>query len=116
MNGLVARKPVTYQIEGAMDEDGKGSSIWDTFTHLEPSRTLRANGDIACDHHHRYEDDLDLLAAYGAKAYRFSISWARIIPLGGRDDPINEAGIDFYNRLIDGLVLRGIKPWIKLYH
>ncbi|KAL5050873.1 hypothetical protein BDW71DRAFT_194015 [Aspergillus fruticulosus] len=105
-----------YQVEGAVDEDGRGPSIWDTFSHLEPSRTNGANGDIACDHYHRYEEDLDLLVKYGAKAYRFSLSWSRIIPLGGRHDPINDAGIAFYNRLVDGLVARGIRPWITLYH
>jgi beta-glucosidase len=105
-----------YQIEGGFDQEGRGPSIWDTFTHLEPSRTKGANGDIACDHFHRYEEDLDLLKKYGAKAYRFSISWSRIIPLGGRDDPINEKGIAFYNKLIDGLLDRGITPWVTLYH
>ncbi|KAK9311388.1 beta-glucosidase 1B [Lipomyces starkeyi] len=105
-----------YQIEGAVDTDGRGKSIWDTFCHLEPSRTKGASGDVACDHYHRYEEDFDLLTKYGAKAYRFSISWSRIIPLGGRDDPINEAGIAFYNRLIDSLLARGITPWLTLYH
>ncbi|KAL2838622.1 putative beta-glucosidase [Aspergillus pseudoustus] len=105
-----------YQIEGGFDQEGRGPSIWDTFTHLEPSRTKGANGDVACDHFHRYEEDLDLLKTYGAKAYRFSISWSRIIPLGGRDDPINEKGIAFYNTLIGGLIARGITPWVTLYH
>jgi beta-glucosidase len=105
-----------YQIEGGFDQEGRGPSIWDTFTHLEPSRTKGANGDVACDHFHRYEEDLDLLQKYGAKAYRFSISWSRIIPLGGRGDPINEKGITFYNKLIDGLLDRGITPWVTLYH
>jgi beta-glucosidase len=105
-----------YQIEGAAAEDGRGPSIWDTFSHLTPSHTNGDNGDIACDHYHRYEEDLDLLAQYGAKAYRFSLSWSRIIPLGGRDDPVNEAGITFYNRLIDGLLARDITPWVTLYH
>ncbi|KAL2794854.1 glycoside hydrolase superfamily [Aspergillus keveii] len=105
-----------YQIEGGFDQEGRGPSIWDTFTHLEPSRTKGANGDVACDHFHRYEEDLDLLKKYGAKAYRFSISWSRIIPLGGRDDPLNEKGIEFYNKLIDGLLDLGITPWVTLYH
>ncbi|KAL1986760.1 hypothetical protein VTN96DRAFT_5625 [Rasamsonia emersonii] len=105
-----------YQIEGAVDKDGRGKSIWDTFCHLEPSRTKGANGDIACDHYNRYEEDLDLLSAYGAQAYRFSISWSRVIPLGGRNDPVNEAGIAFYNRLIDSLIARGVTPWVTLYH
>lgn len=106
----------SYQIEGAVAEGGRGPSIWDTFCHLSPSRTKGADGDVACDHYHRYEEDLDLLQRYGAKAYRFSISWSRIIPLGGRDDPLNEEGIAFYNRLIDGLLARGITPWATLYH
>ena len=106
----------SYQIEGAVAEDGRGKSIWDTFCHLEPTRTKGASGDVACDHYHRWEEDLDLLAKYGAKAYRFSISWSRIIPVGGRDDPLNEQGIAFYNRLIDGLLARGITPWATLYH
>ncbi|QPG94257.1 hypothetical protein C2857_005518 [Epichloe festucae Fl1] len=105
-----------YQIEGAVAEDGRGKSIWDTFCHLEPTRTKGANGDVACDHYHRYEEDFDLLTRYGAKAYRFSVSWSRIIPLGGRHDPLNEAGIAFYNRLIDSLLRRGITPWVTLYH
>ncbi|QUC16568.1 uncharacterized protein UV8b_00809 [Ustilaginoidea virens] len=106
----------SYQIEGAVREDGRGKSIWDTFCHLEPTRTKGANGDVACDHYHRYQEDFDLLSRYGARAYRFSISWSRIIPLGGRGDPVNEAGIAFYNRLIDSLIGRGIAPWVTLYH
>ena len=106
----------SYQIEGAVEEDGRGKSIWDTYCHLEPTRTKGADGDVACDHHHRFEEDLDLLQRYGAQAYRFSISWSRIIPKGGRDDSLNEAGIAFYNRLIDGLTAREITPWVTLYH
>lgn len=105
-----------YQIEGAVNEEGRGKSIWDTFCHLQPTRTKGADGDIACDHYHRYEEDIESLVKYGAKAYRFSISWSRIIPLGGRDDPINELGIAFYNKLIDSLLACGITPWITLYH
>ncbi|KAK5995334.1 Beta-glucosidase 1B [Cladobotryum mycophilum] len=105
-----------YQIEGAVTADGRGKSIWDTYCHLEPTRTKGANGDVACDHYHRYEEDFDLLTKYGAKAYRFSISWSRIIPLGGRNDPVSEEGIAFYNRLINSLLRRGITPWVTLYH
>ncbi|GKT51994.1 beta-glucosidase 1B [Colletotrichum spaethianum] len=105
-----------YQIEGGVHEDGRGPTIWDIVTHLEPSRTNGANGDVAFDHYHRYEEDLDLLVKHGAKAYRFLLAWSRIIPVGGRDDPVNEAGIDFYNKLIDGLLERGIVPWVTLYH
>jgi beta-glucosidase len=106
----------SYQIEGAVNEDGRGKSIWDIFCHLEPTRTKGANGDVACDHYNRFEEDFDSLSKYGAKAYRFSISWSRIIPLGGRDDPINESGIAFYSKLIDSLLARGITPWVTLYH
>jgi len=106
----------SYQIEGAVAEDGRGPSIWDTFCHLEPTRTKGANGDVACDHYHRVEDDLDLVKKYGGDMYRFSISWSRVIPLGGRDDLVNEAGIAFYNRIIDGCLSRGLTPWVTLYH
>ncbi|KAG4255802.1 Beta-glucosidase 1B [Fusarium proliferatum] len=106
----------SYQIEGAVAEDGRGPSIWDVFCHLEPTRTKGASGDVACDHYHRLEEDLDLLKRYGSDMYRFSISWSRVIPLGGRDDPVNEAGIAFYDRVIDGCLKRGITPWVTLYH
>ncbi|KXJ90360.1 glycoside hydrolase superfamily [Microdochium bolleyi] len=106
----------SYQIEGAVATDGRGPSIWDTFSHQTPTRTKNANGDIACDHYNRLDEDLDLLKQYGADAYRFSISWSRVIPDGGRDDPVNEAGVDFYNRVIDGCLRRGITPWATLYH
>jgi len=105
-----------YQIEGGVDQGGRGPSIWDAFFHTDPPPYGDINGDVACDHYHRFEEDLDLLKRYGAKAYRFSLSWSRIIPIGGRNDPINEEGIAFYNKLIDGLLARGIKPWITLYH
>ncbi|KAL4947194.1 glycoside hydrolase superfamily [Aspergillus filifer] len=106
----------SYQIEGAVKEDGRGPCIWDSFCHLEPSRTKGANGDVACNHYHRLDEDLDLLKRYGADVYRLSIAWSRVIPLGGRNDPVNEAGIDFYNRVIDGCLARGITPWVTLYH
>jgi beta-glucosidase len=105
-----------YQIEGAVAEGGRGKSIWDTFCHLEPTRTKGANGDVACNHYHRFEEDFDLLTKYGAKAYRFSLSWSRIIPDGGREDAVNEEGIAFYNSLIDALLRRGVTPWVTLYH
>ncbi|PKX94852.1 glycoside hydrolase family 1 protein [Aspergillus novofumigatus IBT 16806] len=105
-----------YQIEGAPSVEGKGLSIWDTFTHLVPSRTNGENGDIACDHYNRMLEDVNLMCSYGVDVYRFSIAWTRIIPLGGRDDPIDEAGIAFYNRLIDALLARNIEPVVTLYH
>ncbi|KAH8888924.1 glycoside hydrolase [Thozetella sp. PMI_491] len=105
-----------YQVEGAWDQDGKGKSIWDTYTHLEPSRTNDENGDIACDHYNRVEEDIGLMDSLGVDMYRFSIAWSRIIPLGGRSDPINEKGIAFYNNLIDRLIARNIEPVVTLYH
>jgi beta-glucosidase len=103
-----------YQIEGAVDEDGRGPSIWDTFSHT-PGRVLRGDtGDVACDHYHRWEDDLDLLVDLGVTSYRFSVAWPRVIPAG--DGIVNAAGLDFYDRLVDGLVARGIAPMTTLYH
>ena len=103
-----------YQIEGAVAEDGRGPSIWDRFTH-EPGRTANGdNGDVACDHYHRLEEDLDLMRELGVDAYRFSTSWSRVLPEGtGR---VNEAGLAFYERLVDGLLGRGIQPVLTLYH
>jgi beta-glucosidase len=103
-----------YQIEGAADADGRGPSIWDTFSH-QPGRILHGDtGDIAADHYHRLEDDLDLLEQLGIPAYRFSISWPRVQP-DGRGE-INHRGLDFYRRLLDGLARRGIEPMVTLYH
>lgn len=84
-----------YQVEGGTFQGGKGKSIWDAFSHLEPSRTNAQHGDVACDHYNRMADDIDILASYGAGTYHFSLSWPRIIPLGGRHDSINEDGITF---------------------
>jgi beta-glucosidase len=105
-----------YQIEGGASQDGKGKSIWDTYAHLEPSRTNGQHADVSCDHYNRMPEDVELMASLGAEVYRFSISWARVIPLGGRNDPVNERGIAFYNDLIDRLLARGIEPVVTLYH
>ena len=105
-----------YQIEGGAFQDGKGKSIWDTFSHLKPSRTNGENADVACDHYNRMLEDRDLVASYDVDVYRFSIAWSRVIPLGGRNDPTNEKGIEFYNKLIDGLLARNIEPIVTLYH
>jgi beta-glucosidase len=95
-------------------DDGRGASIWDTFSHT-PGRTRDGDtGDVACDHYHRWETDLDLMAGLGLRAYRFSIAWPRIQPEGR--GPANAAGLDFYDRLVDGLLERGIEPWVTLYH
>ena len=104
----------SYQIEGAAFEDGKGMSVWDVFAHQEGSVKDGHNGDIACDHYHRYKEDVHLLKELGVKAYRFSIAWTRILPEGiGK---INQKGVDFYNHLIDELVAAGIEPYITLFH
>lgn len=103
-----------YQIEGAVREDGRGPSIWDTFSHT-PGKTLNgATGDVACDHYHRYRDDVRLMVELGAHAYRFSISWPRIFPTGS--GTANQRGIDFYRRLVDELRANGIEPLANLFH
>ncbi|MCL1840193.1 MAG: GH1 family beta-glucosidase [Propionibacteriaceae bacterium] len=104
----------SYQIEGAATQDGKVPSIWDTFAHTPGAIADGSTGDVACDHYHRMESDLDLLADLGVDAYRFSIAWPRI--QAGPGAGVNQAGIDFYSRLVDGLLARGIKPAVTLYH
>jgi len=104
----------SFQVEGAAFEDGKGLNIWDAFSHIEGKTFGGHTGDVACDHYHRLEEDLDIMKSLGLKGYRFSVSWARIIPDGTGE--VNQKGIDFYNRLIDGLISRGIKPCMTLYH
>lgn len=104
----------SYQIEGAHDIDGKGPSIWDAFCTI-PGKVFKGDhGNIACDHYHRMEEDVALMRQMGLKAYRFSISWPRIMPTGR--NKINQKGIDFYNRLIDELLKNNIEPWVTLYH
>jgi beta-glucosidase len=104
----------SYQIEGAVNEDGRGTSIWDTFSHT-PGKVYRGDtGDIACDHYHRLEEDLDLMADLGLKSYRFSVAWPRIQPEGS--GPANQKGLDHYRRLVEGLRERSIEPMITLYH
>jgi beta-glucosidase len=103
-----------YQIEGAADEDGRGPSIWDTFCRVPGAVTHGDTGDIACDHYHRIDADLDLAAEIGLTAYRFSIAWPRIVPDG--TGAVNQKGIDFYRRLADGARARGIEPVVTLYH
>lgn len=103
-----------YQIEGAAGADGKGPSIWDEFCNLPDVIADGSSGAVACDHYHRLESDLDLLAELGVQAYRFSISWPRVQPLGLGE--VNAAGLGFYERLVDGLLRRGIAPYATLYH
>ncbi|HEY3398505.1 MAG TPA: GH1 family beta-glucosidase [Armatimonadota bacterium] len=103
-----------YQIEGAPLEDGKGPSIWDTFAH-EPGRIRNGDtGDVACDHYHRWAEDVKMIAGMGHNGYRFSISWPRVLP-DGRGQ-VNERGVDFYSRLVDGLLEAGVAPFATLYH
>jgi len=92
--------------------EGRGPSIWDDFSRT-PGRTLDGrNGDVATDSYRRWKEDIALLKQYGAKAYRFSISWPRIVPSGSRHDPVNQRGIDFYNKVIDELLANGITPFV----
>ena len=104
----------SYQIEGAWNEDGKGESIWDRFSHTPCKVDNRDTGDTACSHYHSWEDDIDLMKEIGLHAYRFSVSWPRLLPDGR--DRTNPAGIDFYSQLVDALLENGIEPYITLYH
>ena len=108
--------PASYQIEGGHNADGRLPSVWDDLCRVPGAIKDGTSGDVAIDSYHLYEQDIDLLAAYGATHYRFSISWSRVIPLGGREDPVNEKGIEYYNRLIDGLLARGIQPCVTIFH
>jgi beta-glucosidase len=104
----------SYQIEGAVAEDGRGPSIWDTFT-AEPGRIVDgSSGAVACDHYHRWPEDVELMRKLGAPGYRFSIAWPRIQPTGS--GAVNQAGLDFYDRLVDGLLAAGVQPMATLYH
>jgi beta-glucosidase len=104
----------SYQIEGAVNEDGRGPSIWDRFTRTPGTISDNSNGDTATDHYHRYKEDIQLMKALGAKAYRFSIAWPRAFPEGA--GPPNPKGLDFYNRLVDESLANGITPFATLYH
>ena len=104
----------SYQVEGGAREGGRGASIWDTFSHT-PGRTARGEtGDVACDSYHRWREDMQLLADMHLKAYRFSIAWPRVAPTGGTD--WNAEGLAYYDKLVDGLLARGIEPCVTLYH
>ena len=104
----------SYQIEGAVEEDGRGKSIWDTFSHTPGLVKNDDTGDVACDHYHRWIEAVEWLARGGFNAYRFSVAWPRILPAGA--GVIEHRGLDFYDRLVDGLITRGVTPWLCLYH
>jgi beta-glucosidase len=113
-NFLWGAATAAYQIEGAWDEDGKGESIWDRFAHTPGKINQGDTGDLACDHYHRYPEDIALMHRLGLKAYRFSVCWPRIFPTGfGR---LNPAGLDFYDRLVDSLLAANIEPFLTLHH
>ncbi len=103
-----------YQIEGAAFEDGKGWSVWDSMCRRKDAIWLGQTGDVACDHYHRYKDDVALMQQIGLKAYRLSISWPRVLPQGV--GPVNKAGLSFYDRLVDELLAAGVEPWVTLFH
>ncbi len=104
----------SYQIEGAWQADGKGESIWDRFSHTPGKIEHGHTGDAACDHYHRWREDIGLMQALGLNAYRFSIAWPRILPAGRGS--VNTAGLDYYDQLVDGLLAAGIQPYATLYH
>ncbi|WOL19486.1 beta-glucosidase 12-like isoform X1 [Canna indica] len=106
-----------YQYEGAASEGGKGPSIWDTFTHFHPEKIAdRSTGDVAVDFYHRYKEDIEFLKYMGMDAYRFSISWPRILPNGSLSGGVNKEGIQFYNNLINHLLANGLQPYVTLFH
>jgi beta-glucosidase len=104
----------SYQIEGAWNEDGKGESIWDRFSHTEGKIQTGETGDVACDSYHRYKEDVALMKAMGMRGYRFSIAWPRVFPDG--KSAVNQKGLDYYSRLVDELLANGITPFPTLYH
>lgn len=110
---LLGAAAAAYQIEGATAEDGRAPSIWDTFSRVPGAVINGDTGDVACDHYHRYRDDVRLMRELGLQTYRFSVSWARVCP-DGRN--LNPAGLDFYKRLVDELLESEIMPWLTLYH
>jgi len=111
---LLGAATAAYQVEGAAHEDGRAPSIWDTFCRIPGKVRHGDTGDIACDHYHRLDEDLDLIAALGLQAYRFSIAWPRVMPDG--NGKVNQKGLDFYRRLLDGLKSRDVVPMATLYH
>lgn len=103
-----------YQIEGAWNLDGKGPSVWDTFSHHKRKIKTGENGDVACDFYHRYPEDLTLLRQLGISHFRFSVAWSRIFPEG--KGTVNSKGLDFYERMVDTCLEKGIRPWLTVFH
>ena len=103
-----------YQVEGAAAEDGRSPSIWDTFCRVPGAIDNGDTGDVACDHYHRWPEDVALMRELGVGAYRFSISWPRVLP--GGTGAVNPAGLAFYDRLVDALLEAGIRPFVTVYH
>ena len=113
-NFLWGSASAAYQVEGAWDLDGKGASVWDTFVRIPGKTFENTTGNIAVDHYHRYKEDIALMAEQGLSAYRFSIAWSRIFPTG--NGAINQAGLQFYDDLINELIEHNIEPVVTLYH
>ncbi len=111
---ILGAATAAYQIEGAVAADGRGESIWDRFSRTPGKVVGGATGDVACDHYRRYREDVAILAELGLDAYRFSVAWPRVLPLG--TGAVNPAGLDFYDRLVDDLLAHGIAPHVTLYH
>ncbi|GFZ51662.1 beta-glucosidase [Saitozyma sp. JCM 24511] len=105
-----------WQIEGGSKEDGRGPCVWDDFASIPGAIVDGATGDVAVDSYHLWREDVKLLTELGATAYRFSISWSRVVPLGGRNDPINDKGLEYYSNLVDALLDAGIAPYVTLFH
>ncbi|MEQ8837060.1 MAG: family 1 glycosylhydrolase, partial [Lacipirellulaceae bacterium] len=103
-----------YQIEGSAKEEGRAASVWDTFCQTEGKIRYGETGDVACDHVKRFREDVALMKRIGLQAYRFSVSWSRVLPTGVGE--VNEAGLAFYDRLVDALLEANIQPWITLFH
>ena len=111
---LLGAATAAYQVEGGAHDGGRGESIWDRFSHTPGKTYAGQTGDVACDHYHRWGEDVELMAELGLRAYRFSIAWPRVMPEGR--GPVNPAGLDFYDRLVDALLDRGIQPFVTMYH
>ena len=114
-NFLWGSATASYQVEGGYDQDGRGMTIWDEFTHVPGNSFNNSNGDISSDHYNRVSEDISLMKEMGHTSYRFSIAWSRILP-NGKKHLINKEGIEFYSKLIDELLLNGIEPMVTLYH